>query len=111
MSNQPLFNVHHGYVSELKLRTISIAGTVLATALTIGAVASHGESQKLLMTGGALGILGVSRLAEGERRKQDLINQDVRDIGDAARQQLLYLQMTSTDSAETAEIPHRFSRG
>ena len=105
MTNQPLFNVHHDYVSELKLRTISIAGVVLATALTVGAVASNGEFQKLLMTGGALGILGVSRLAEGERRKQDLINQDVSDISDAARQQLLYQQMTSTDALVPADSP------
>lgn len=103
-----LFNAHHDYTTELKLRTISIAGTILATAITIGAVVSDNEYTKTLLTGSALGIVGVSRLAEGTRKRQDLINQDVSDISDAVRQQALYEQLNSgiasSDSSAVLEL-------
>ena len=98
MTQTPLFNISHDYTQELKLRTVSIASTVLATAITVSMVATGNEYIKTLLSFTGLGVIGVSRLAEGARKKGDLRLQDVSDISDASFQQMVYKAVTDAEA-------------
>lgn len=78
-----------------------MSGTVLAVAITLGAITAEKPWQRWLLLGSALGITQVSRLASGARATQDRILQDYSDISDAARQQLLFQGMTQSDNVGT----------
>lgn len=91
----PLFDISHDYINSLKLRTIGIGATVLATAIGIASVSADKEWGKTLLVTSALGMTAMARLAETTRTVQDRINQDVVDISDASRQQVLYEGMAN----------------
>lgn len=91
----PIFDIAHDYLNALKLRWIGVGATVLATTLAISSVSSDKEWGKALLVSSALGLTVIAKASESAHVTQKRINQDVIDISDASRQQMLYQSMTA----------------
>jgi archaellum component FlaC len=98
------FDFAQTYKNELALRAIGVGSTILAVALTVGAVTTGSQWQRTLILSSALGLVGVGRLSENARLTQSRINQDITDISDASRQQKLFEYMTSGKSPQPATV-------